>query len=137
MPKFIWRILTLVSTGYATQDGRKFMLSPKLLTMSRTWISNSSLWSFAEPFMRALSQRLNESCSAAILADEDVGLASTLVDNHPEAEIWVVGGVSGPADLDRLAEAGVAAVLIGSALRNGRIGRADLHASLHHPRQVM
>jgi|SRR5690606_16911989 IclR family pca regulon transcriptional regulator len=65
-------LLTLVSTGYATQDGRKFMLSPKLLTMSRTWISNSSLWSFAEPFMRALSQRLNESCSAAILADEDV-----------------------------------------------------------------
>lgn len=65
-------LLTLVASGYATQDGRKFLLSPRLLTLSRTWISGSSLWSFAEPFMRALSQQLNESCSAAILADEDV-----------------------------------------------------------------
>lgn len=65
-------LLTLVSTGYASQDGRKFMLSPRLLSLSRTWISNTSLWSFAEPFMRTLSQKLNESCSAAILADEDV-----------------------------------------------------------------
>jgi IclR family pca regulon transcriptional regulator len=65
-------LLTLVSSGYATQDGRQFRLTPRLLTLSRTWISGSSLWSFAEPFMRQLSEQLNESCSSAILADEDV-----------------------------------------------------------------
>ncbi|MEO4000553.1 IclR family transcriptional regulator C-terminal domain-containing protein [Mesorhizobium sp. CAU 1732] len=65
-------LLTLVASGYAVQDGRKFLLSSRLISVARTWLSGSSLWSFAEPFMRDLSQQLNESCSAAILADEDV-----------------------------------------------------------------
>lgn len=65
-------LLTLVATGYAVQEGRQFRLSPKLLTMARTWIGESSLWAFAEPFMRQVSQGLNESCSAAILSDQDV-----------------------------------------------------------------
>src|SRR5690606_32558360 len=58
--------------GYAIQDGRKFMLSPRLISVARSWLSGSSLWTFAEPYMRAVSQALNESCSAAILVDEDV-----------------------------------------------------------------
>ena len=65
-------LLTLVASGYAVQDGRKFLLSPRLISVARSWLSGSSLWTFAEPFMRKVSQTLNESCSAAILADEDV-----------------------------------------------------------------
>ena len=65
-------LLTLVATGYAAQDGRKFHLTSRLISVARTWLSGASLWTFAEPFMRAVSQRFNESCSAAILADEDV-----------------------------------------------------------------
>jgi IclR family pca regulon transcriptional regulator len=65
-------LLTLAATGYAIQDGRKFMLSSRLISVARTWLSGASLWTFAEPSMRAVSQRFNESCSAAILADEDV-----------------------------------------------------------------
>jgi IclR family transcriptional regulator, pca regulon regulatory protein len=65
-------LLTLAASGYAVQDGRRFLLSSRLISVARTWLSGSSLWTFAEPFMRAVSQRLNESCSAAILADEEV-----------------------------------------------------------------
>lgn len=65
-------LLTLVASGYAIQDGRKFILSPRLISVARSWLSGSSLWTFAEPYMRAVSQKLNESCSAAILVDEDV-----------------------------------------------------------------
>lgn len=65
-------LLTLVSSGYAVQDGRNFQLSSRLISVARNWVSGASLWTFAEPFMRAVSQRFNESCSAAILADEDV-----------------------------------------------------------------
>ncbi|WP_435016509.1 HisA/HisF-related TIM barrel protein [Tundrisphaera sp. TA3] len=40
---------------------------------------------------------------------------------------WVVGGgISGPDELRTLARSGVAAALVGSALHDGRIGRADL-----------
>jgi len=65
-------LLTLVASGYALQDGRVFSLSPRLITLARTWVSGSSLWAYAEPFMREVSVALNESCSAAVLADEDV-----------------------------------------------------------------
>jgi IclR family pca regulon transcriptional regulator len=65
-------LLTLVTAGYARQDGRVFRLSPRLITLGRTWLSGASLWTYAEPFMREVSQALNESCSAAVLADEDV-----------------------------------------------------------------
>ena len=65
-------LLTLVASGYAVQEGRKFLLSSRLIATARTWLAGSTLWTFAEPFMREVSMRLNESCSAAILADEDV-----------------------------------------------------------------
>ena len=65
-------LLTLVASGYAVQDGRKFQLSPRLIATARIWISGQTLWAYGEQFMRELSNRLNESCSAAVLADEDV-----------------------------------------------------------------
>jgi IclR family pca regulon transcriptional regulator len=65
-------LLTLVASGFATQDGRNFRVSPKLLTLARQWVGESSLWTFAEPFMRDVSQSLNESCSAAVLSGQDV-----------------------------------------------------------------
>ncbi|TPL91011.1 IclR family transcriptional regulator C-terminal domain-containing protein [Mesorhizobium sp. B2-3-12] len=65
-------LLTLVATGYATQSGRVFSLSPRLLTVARTWLGGASLWTFATPIMRAVAAQLNEACSAAILSGEDV-----------------------------------------------------------------
>jgi IclR family pca regulon transcriptional regulator len=65
-------LLTLAAAGYATQNGRRFQLSSRLLALARTWLQGTPLWAFAEPFMRELSATFNESCSAAILAGEDV-----------------------------------------------------------------
>ncbi|MDQ6433297.1 IclR family transcriptional regulator C-terminal domain-containing protein [Mesorhizobium sp. LHD-90] len=65
-------LLTLVAAGYAGQDGRVFALSPKLLSLSRAWLEGTSLWSFAEPFMREVAAAMNESCSAAVLSGHDV-----------------------------------------------------------------
>ena len=65
-------LLTLVATGHARQDGRRFLLTPKLLAQMRTWLTGVSLWDFALPFMREVAASLDESCSAAILADTDV-----------------------------------------------------------------
>ncbi len=62
---------TLVTTGYAAQAERRFRLTPRLLSMARTFVGGDSLWRFAEPFMQEVSDRLNESCSAAVLSGED------------------------------------------------------------------
>jgi IclR family pca regulon transcriptional regulator len=65
-------LLTLVATGYADKNERRFSLSPRLLTVVRSWLQETSLWTHAEPFMREVATELNESCSAAVLAGEDV-----------------------------------------------------------------
>lgn len=65
-------LLTMVATGHVRQDGRVFLLTPRLLAMARTWIQGVPLWEFALPHMRAVAGTLNESCSAAVLADTDV-----------------------------------------------------------------
>lgn len=65
-------LLTLAAAGYATQAGRQFSLSPRLLTVARTWLGGASLWTYAAPIMREIAAQLNESCSAAILSGEDI-----------------------------------------------------------------
>jgi IclR family pca regulon transcriptional regulator len=65
-------LLTLVATGYATQAGRQFSLSPRLLTVARTWLSGASLWTFAAPIMREVAGQFDEACNAAVLSGEDV-----------------------------------------------------------------
>ena len=75
-------LLTLVASGYAEQDGRRFRLSPRLISLARTWLAGASLWSYAEPFMRAVSSELNESCSAAVLSGEDVVYVARVPARH-------------------------------------------------------
>lgn len=65
-------LLTLAASGYATQSGRQFSLSPRLLTVARTWLGGGSLWTFALPFMRETAAQFDEACSAAVLSGEDV-----------------------------------------------------------------
>jgi len=55
---------------------------------------------------------------------EDLCRALTLA--HPGVEISAGGGVRGVEDLRRLRDCGVAAVLVASALHDGRLGREDL-----------
>src|SRR5262249_55454521 len=48
-------------------------------------------------------------------------LLSSLKEAHPAAEIIVGGGVAGPDDLSILAQSGASAVLVASALHDGKI----------------
>ena len=65
-------LLTLVATGHARQEGRRFILTARLLSMARAWLSEASLWDYALPFLREVAEATGESCSAAILAGTDV-----------------------------------------------------------------
>jgi IclR family transcriptional regulator, pca regulon regulatory protein len=56
---------TLTRLGYVEHDGRTFALSPQILS-TQSWIDR------ALPLMRELSERLGESCSAAILQGNDI-----------------------------------------------------------------
>jgi phosphoribosylformimino-5-aminoimidazole carboxamide ribotide isomerase len=58
-----------------------------------------------------------------------IGLLSTIRARHPDVEIIVGGGVARREDLSIIAAAGASAVLIGSALHDGRLRREDCLAS--------
>ena len=52
--------------------GRLFSLSPRLLTVARTWLGGASLWTFAAPILREVAGQFDEACNAAVLSGEDV-----------------------------------------------------------------
>lgn len=65
-------LLTLVSEGYAKQQGKQFSLTAKVLDLGFSYLSSLDIWHNAKPLMTSLVEQLNESCSAAVLDGFDV-----------------------------------------------------------------
>lgn len=65
-------LLTLVSAGYAKQDGKRFSLTAKVLDLGFSYLSTVDIWHHAKPIMQDLVEQLNESCSAAVLDGQEV-----------------------------------------------------------------
>jgi len=65
-------LLTLEEVGHVRSDGRLFSLTPRVLTLGWAYLSSLNLWETAQPLMEELSERTNESCSAATLDLPDV-----------------------------------------------------------------
>lgn len=60
-------LLTLVELGYATQDGGRFSLAPKLLDLGFVYLNSVPIYRSAQDVLEALARELNELCSLAIL----------------------------------------------------------------------
>jgi IclR family pca regulon transcriptional regulator len=65
-------LLTLQRLGYVAADGRRFRLTPKILSLGYSYLSSLDFWDFAEPIMEALVERVHESCSASVLDGDDI-----------------------------------------------------------------
>jgi len=65
-------LLTLQTLGYLESDGRLFRLTPRILDLGFAYLSSMPIWDLAEPLMEALTERVHESCSAAVLDGLDV-----------------------------------------------------------------
>jgi IclR family transcriptional regulator, pca regulon regulatory protein len=65
-------LLTLEEVGHVRSDGRLFSLTPRVLSLGWAYLSSLNLWEAAQPLMEDLSERTNESCSAATLDLPDV-----------------------------------------------------------------
>jgi IclR family transcriptional regulator, pca regulon regulatory protein len=65
-------LLTLEQVGHVRSDGRLFSLTPRVLSLGWAYLSSLNLWEAAQPLMEELSDRTNESCSAATLDLPDV-----------------------------------------------------------------
>jgi IclR family pca regulon transcriptional regulator len=65
-------VLTLADLGYLGVVDRKFYLRPTVLELGHTYLSALSLPQAAAPHLNALSERLNETTSMAVLEGDDI-----------------------------------------------------------------
>lgn len=65
-------LLTLQELGYVAFDGKNFSLTPKIMDLGYSYLSSMELWDLAEPFLADVSERLDETSSAAVLDGADV-----------------------------------------------------------------
>lgn len=65
-------LLTLVREGYAETNGKHFHLRPKILELGFSALSSMDIWDVAQPIIAELSERLQESCFAAVLDQDSV-----------------------------------------------------------------
>jgi IclR family pca regulon transcriptional regulator len=65
-------LYTLKQLGYADSDGNNFSLKPKVLTLGYSYLSSTPLTVSALPFLNQISRTLNESCSLAVLDENEV-----------------------------------------------------------------
>ncbi len=72
-------LLTLVDLGYVRSDGRLFALRPRVLELGYSYLSSMSLPEVAHPHMEALSGKIRESCSIAVLDGEDIVYVARVV----------------------------------------------------------
>lgn len=84
-------LLTFVAEGWMHQEGRIFLMSPKLLTVARSWLGSTPLWRHAVPILRKVSRSVGESCSAAVLQGEDIVYVARVAGSAILAESLDVG----------------------------------------------
>jgi IclR family pca regulon transcriptional regulator len=65
-------LLTLVRLGFVRADDRRFRLNPSVLRLGYGYLSSQPWWEHAQPRMRTLADRLDESCSMAALDGPDI-----------------------------------------------------------------
>jgi len=63
---------TLVQLGYAETDDRMFRLRPRVLNLARAYLQSNAVTDIVQPALERLSEQTGESCSAAVLDDEDI-----------------------------------------------------------------
>jgi IclR family pca regulon transcriptional regulator len=97
-------LLTLAELGYVQVEARSFRLTPRVLELGRTYLSNLTLPDVALPHLRDLAAELRESSTVAVLhrgriiyiahvpADRALSVAVT-VGGHDPAEATALGRV--------------------------------------------
>lgn len=63
---------TLKQLGYVGAELNNFTLRPRILTLGYSYLSSTPLAVSAQPCLDAVSRKLNESCSLAVLEEDEV-----------------------------------------------------------------
>jgi IclR family transcriptional regulator, pca regulon regulatory protein len=75
-------LLTFQSLGYMGFDGKHFELTPKVLDLGYAYLSSLQLPEIAQSFMETLSEKVNESVSAAVLDGDEIVYVARVPTKH-------------------------------------------------------
>lgn len=109
-------LLTLVDLGYLSIEGKRYSLTPKVMTLGYNYLSNLPWWQMANPVAEEVSRKVSESCSIGVLSRDQlifVARARPKSANHQ-----LEPGPSGAGSYRRY-RAGI-------AIQSGRHGTAQL-----------
>lgn len=90
-------LLTLAHEGYVQINGKHFTLTPKVLQLGFSALSSMDLWDVAQPVMNELSEKLSESCFAAVLDDQSVIYVARATPNNRRVNVGISIGSRVPA----------------------------------------
>jgi IclR family pca regulon transcriptional regulator len=65
-------LLTLNALGYVATDGKRFWLTPKILSLGHAYLSSTPLPRLLQPVLEQVSEQTHESCSASILEGGEI-----------------------------------------------------------------
>jgi IclR family pca regulon transcriptional regulator len=65
-------LLTLESLGYVRTDGKRFLLTPRVLNLGYRYLASLPFWHTAQPVMEELVAELQETCSIGVLDGDNV-----------------------------------------------------------------
>ncbi|HEX8883143.1 MAG TPA: IclR family transcriptional regulator C-terminal domain-containing protein, partial [Noviherbaspirillum sp.] len=65
-------LYTLKRLGYADSEANNFFLKPKILSLGYSYLSSTPLTVSAQPCLNNISRSLNESCSLAVMDNDEV-----------------------------------------------------------------
>src|SRR5918997_1170581 len=65
-------LMTLVELGLASNDGRRFSLTPQVLRLAQAYLSSAGLYRRMQPALEALAHRIGESVSLNVLDWPDI-----------------------------------------------------------------
>lgn len=65
-------LYTLQVLGYVASDGRSFRLTPQVLALGYAYLAGTPLPQIVQPAIEAISDRLNEYCSVAVLDGAEI-----------------------------------------------------------------
>jgi IclR family pca regulon transcriptional regulator len=84
-------LFTLVQLGYVAVQGRTFSLRPRVLELGYAYLSGIGLPEVAQPHVKSLVRRVNESSSVAVLDDGDIVYVARVPTKRIMAVVIAVG----------------------------------------------
>jgi IclR family transcriptional regulator, pca regulon regulatory protein len=68
--------------GYIAADGNHFRLLPKVLDLGYSYLSSVPMWEQAQPFMKSIVDKIDESCSLGVLDGPDIVYIARIPPTH-------------------------------------------------------